>query len=233
MNNLIDFFRYWQSKYSKLVKNTLNRKLADKVLEGINELNEESSQKEITNWVRNSIEVLSNNVSQENMIHIMSACSCEYPLQELAELKNLYKTNKNIDQVHQKLEQKFRDFLADSLKLDSDTIDKIIRKGWGLAGKRIGNRIIATKIPKSGYLKQYLAASDSTRKKEYYCHCPLVRDLVISGKSLPELYCYCGAGFYKRIWEEITQNPVKIKLIKSIFKGDEICQVEIILADKN
>jgi predicted hydrocarbon binding protein len=45
--------------------------------------------------------------------------------------------------------------------------------------------------------------------------------------KVPADYCYCGAGFYKDIWEEILQQPVEVELLSSVLQGDDTCQVAI------
>jgi len=42
-------------------------------------------------------------------------------------------------------------------------------------------------------------------------------------------YCYCGAGFYKDIWEEILQHPVEVEVMESVLKGDDVCKIAIYL----
>jgi predicted hydrocarbon binding protein len=48
-----------------------------------------------------------------------------------------------------------------------------------------------------------------------------------SSGSLPEIYCYCGAGYYRGIWEEIVQEPVEVEVLESVLAGDEVCKVAI------
>jgi hypothetical protein len=231
MNSLIEFYNYWIGKYTGQVENKLSPDKSNHILEGKDGLTENSTESDITEWVRNSITKLNKTVSQKDMIEIMTSCSCNYPRSELSKLRELYARNGDTDEIHDLLLEKFRNFLLNTLELDNSSAEEILNKGWGLAGIKNGNRIIATKIPKSGYLKDYLNESDLQKKREYYCHCPLIRDLVKSGSKIPDLYCYCGAGFYKAIWEEIIQKEVTIKLIKSIFKGNDVCSFEIILPD--
>lgn len=231
MNSLIDFYNYWIGKYTGQVENKLSPDKSKYILEGKDDLTEDSNENEITDWVRNSITKLNETVPEKDMIEIMTACSCNYPRSELSELRELYARNGDTDEIHNLLLKKFRNFLLKTLELEESSTEEIINKGWGLAGVKKGNRIIATKIPKSGFLKEYLNESDPQKKKEYYCHCPLVRDLVKSGSSMPDLYCYCGAGFYKVLWEEIIQKEVQIEVNKSIFKGNDVCSFEIILPD--
>ena len=47
--------------------------------------------------------------------------------------------------------------------------------------------------------------------------------------KFPELFCYCGAGFYKGIWEEIIQEEVKVEVLESVLKGDDVCKIAIYL----
>ena len=53
--------------------------------------------------------------------------------------------------------------------LDEKLIEEILKRGWGLAGVKKGNTIIATKIPKSGYLAEYMKETDPEKRRRYYC----------------------------------------------------------------
>jgi predicted hydrocarbon binding protein len=106
-------------------------------------------------------------------------------------------------------------------------ITEIINRGWGLAGIIDGDSVIATKIPKSGFLVAYFNETDPQKKRQYYCHCPRVREVIQHGETLPKIYCYCGAGYYKGIWEEILQKPVQVEVIESVLEGGEVCKISI------
>jgi len=69
--------------------------------------------------------------------------------------------------------------------------------------------------------------SDPEKKQALYCHCPNVQEAHKMSAAFPVSYCYCGAGFYKGIWEEIMQKPVKVELISSILTGDSLCRFKI------
>ena len=68
---------------------------------------------------------------------------------------------------------------------------------------------------------------DPDKQREYYCHCPRIREMLRTGETLSAAYCYCGAGFYKKIWEEILQQPVKVEVLESLLKGDSVCKFAI------
>lgn len=50
------------------------------------------------------------------------------------------------------------------------------------------------------------------------CYCPLVRQA--EGK-VPGIYCNCGAGWTKGIWEFILERPVRVEVTASVLRGDE------------
>ena len=115
------------------------------------------------------------------------------------------------------------------MQLEEKMIEQIVGNGWGSAGVREGNTIIATKIPKSGYLVQYMNELDPDKRRALYCHCPRIRGVLKTSQTIPPIYCYCGAGFYKGMWEEILQEPVEAELLESVLKGDKVCKVAIYL----
>lgn len=127
------------------------------------------------------------------------------------------------------LQEQFESFLRNTLGLDDALVAEIVRRGWGAAGVKQGHTIVATKIPKSGYLVQYMQETDPEKKRQYYCHCPRIRDVLKTSSTLSPTYCYCGAGFYKGIWEEILQQPVEVEVLETILKGDDVCKIAIYL----
>jgi predicted hydrocarbon binding protein len=40
-------------------------------------------------------------------------------------------------------------------------------------------------------------------------------------------YCYCGAGYYQAIWQEILQRPVEVEVRQSVLQGDDVCTIAI------
>ena len=71
-------------------------------------------------------------------------------------------------------------------------------------GARVGNIVYETKIP--FLTKKYLAETDPTLKRYYYCHCPWARAAVKSGEKVAPIFCNCSAGFHK--------NPGKARSAK-------------------
>lgn len=227
-----DFEKYWLAKFVKCLDDVAEEEIRKEVMKGSERLSKNSNRGEVINWSKESMEELDSLVDEKRRIDIMTGCACQYPKSDLQEIRKIYEETKDIDVVHQMLQKQFVSFLKNSLRLDAELVEAIVNRGWGLAGIKKGNTIIATKIPKSGNLLEYMKETDPERKRALYCHCPRVRDVLkTSDTRLSTTYCYCGAGFYKGIWEEILQKLVKVKVLETVMKGDDVCKIAIYLPE--
>ena len=222
-----DFERHWLSKFSSCIGEIVGADVCKEVMKGSENLSSQSSRDEVIAWSKAVMERLDSLVDQDKRREIMTGCACRYPVSDLQEVRKTYEETGDIDLIHRMLQEKFESFLKGTLQLEDDLVEEIVERGWGLAGVKQGNRITATKIPKSGYLTQYMSETDPGKKRQYYCHCPRIRDVLKSPETISPTYCYCGAGFYKGIWEEILQQPVEVELLESLLKGDDVCKVAI------
>ena len=228
MTEEFDFERYWLGKFADCLEAVAGERVRDQVMAGSEGLSQSSSREAIIHWSQDAMQLLEDLVEDEHdRRQIMTGCACQYPLDDLQDVKRAYQQSGDLDTAHRILQAKFEDFLQYTLQLPSDIFTEIVARGWGLAGIKAGNRIIATKIPKSGFLLDYMQEDDPQKKRAYYCHCPRVRDALKMGESLSPTYCYCGAGFYKGIWEEITGEPVAVEVLESVLAGGDVCKVAI------
>ena len=225
--NQTDFERSWLSKLSSCLDEIVGEDTRRKILQGSKRLTSDSPPDEIIEWTKLAMDRLDALVDQEKKIEIMTGCACQYPESELTEIRDAYAKTKDISLAHKMLSDKFVSFLKTSLGLEDNLVEEIMNRGWGLAGVWRGNTIIATKIPKSGNLMEYLKEKDRGKKRALYCHCPRIRKAIGSETKISTTYCYCGAGFYKAIWEYILQQPVKVELLESVLQGDQVCKVLI------
>jgi len=227
----LDFEKAWQGKLSTSLDQIMDPKERDRILEGGGTLTMESPTLDKVVWTCEMIDRMGELTTEESIHDIFTDCHCPYPSEDLLEVKMSYRLFGDIDQAISMLQVKFEAFLREIIELDETLVQKIVSSGWGLAGVREGNRIIATKIPKSGYLVDYFDAEDPVEKRKLYCHCPRVRDAVGEDPQLPQTYCYCGAGFYKGIWEIILGEPVQVEVLESVMNGDDVCKIAIHLPE--
>lgn len=229
MSQQQDFERAWLAKFSSGLDKIAGEETRKEVMKGSKGLSSQSSRQEVINWSKAAMERLDSLVDEAKRRQIMTGCACQYPKASLQEIREAYATAKDIDLAHHMLQEQFEALLKDSLQLDDELVEDIVNRGWGSAGVKEGNTIVATKIPKSGYLIEYMRETDPQRKRQLYCHCPRIRETLRTSETISPTYCYCGAGFYKGIWEEILQQPVEVEVLESVLQGDEVCRIAIYL----
>jgi len=224
----VDFEKYWLTKFSDYLREIAGTDIRNEIMRGSEGLSDDSKREEIIDWSKQAMDKLDALVDEKKRIEIMTGCACQYPKSELQEISRTYAETEDIALAQKMLQERFLLFLRSTLKLDDKLIDDIVNRGWGLTGVRKGKTIVATKIPKSGHLIEYMKETDPEKKRALYCHCPRVRDILKTKDiAMSSTYCYCGAGFYRGIWEEILQKPVTVEVLESVMKGDDVCKIAI------
>jgi len=224
-----DFERIWISRFADCLDQEVSEQTQEYILAGSEDLSSLTSTDEVIKWTREAMKRLEEKVDDPQRRDIMTGCACHYPSSNLQEIRAVYEGTGDLDLVHALLQEKFENFLEKDLGLEQDIIDEVTSRGWGLAGFKNGNTVIATKIPKSGDLRRYFEESDPDVRRGLYCHCPRVRTAVNASEKLPITYCYCGAGFYKDLWEQIIQQAVEVEVLGSVLVGDDECKIAIYL----
>lgn len=232
MADSVDFERYWLGKLARCLAELAGDEVREQVMAGSEGLSDQSDRDEVIAWTQQAVGRLEALVDGSLAKEVMLGCACRYPVEDLQAAREAYAGSGDVDRVHRMLQAQFESFLVDTLGLDDEMVGEVVSRDWGLAGVRDGDRIMATKIPKSGYLAAYLRETDPERKRQTYCHCPRVRDALQREATIPATYCYCGAGYYKGIWETILGQPVRVEMVRSVLSGDDVCTIAIHLPTK-
>lgn len=140
------------------------------------------------------------------------------------------------------LERKGQDFIAqlEQLRDDgglfftqpvTDRVIEFVRANPEIAqGVREGNILYEVKIPYMA--EQYLTAADDRLKRYYYCHCPWVREsLRTDNLDVSPTFCLCSAGFHKKSWEVILDQPLRADIVETVLNGDRWCKIAIHLPE--
>jgi hypothetical protein len=220
-----DFEIYWLGKFASCVERYADVETRIKVM-GDALYNDDAIE-----WSVGAMERLNAALDERTARLIMAGCGCEYPKDQLQEIKQVYSKTKDLAKAHAMLQAQVDVFLRDVMKFSEPVMKEIKARGWGAAGVLNGREIISTKIPKSGNLLAYLDEPDTEKCRQLYCHCPRVRDILSAEKTISPIYCYCGAGYYKAIWEEITGRDVEVEVLKSVLNGDDVCSIRITISD--
>lgn len=228
-----DFERFWLGKLRGRLEVELGPEAAAELMAGSEGLTDDAPGERRTAWTGELLERLIEAAGEAAAREIMLGCACLPPRSKLEEAREVYVETGSLESARQILERDFRAFLTSGLGLAEDAAAEIVSRGWGMAGVIRHGSVIATKIPKSGNLREYLAETDPERRRALYCHCPRVRHLVGSGRELSDLYCFCGGGFYRFIWEYVLDGPVQVELLASVMGGDDVCSFAVTPLDRS
>ena len=48
---------------------------------------------------------------------------------------------------------------------------------------------------------------------------------------MSDTFCYCSAGWERQQWEGAIGQPVRVDVVKSLLKGDDLCEFAIHLPE--
>jgi len=94
-------------------------------------------------------------------------------------------------------------------------------------GIRDGNRIISVKLPYQ--TKKHIQARNKRMKSFYSCYCPWIRGAIKNGtdKELFSHFCYCSAGYTKKYWDVIFNQPTTVEPIETPLTGGLLCKFAV------
>jgi hypothetical protein len=224
-----EFEQAWLRKLTAGLDAIAGVELRKQIMEGREALSAEVAPEAVASWTYAMLDRLSTFLDDQSAQKVMTACACQYSKESLQPVRQTYERSHEVADAHKMLQKDFETFLRNTLQMKDEMIADVVDRGWGVAGNHRENTIIATKIPKSGNLVSYLQEPDHERKRHLYCHCPRIRHVVTAAGQVPRLYCYCGAGFYKGIWEEILQQPVEVEVLETVLHGGDVCKIAVYL----
>ncbi len=107
--------------------------------------------------------------------------------------------------------------------IDEEVIEFIKHTPSISPGIRGGNKIITSKMPY--HTKKHISANDKRMKGFYSCYCPWIRGAIKNGtdKELFSDFCYCSAGYTKKYWDVIFNQPTKVEPIETPLTGGLLC----------
>jgi hypothetical protein len=213
----MDFESVWRERLDRCLRNHTGEGIA------AFEVNEPDP----VSWTAGTVLKMADALGDDACRDVLTGCACRYPTEDLSDVRAVYVETGSVADAHAALAAKFERFLRETLVLDDSEVGDILSRGWGLAGVLDGDIVIATKIPKSGTLREYFAERDPAVRRRLYCHCPRVRDAALTPGAVPALYCWCGAGFYKGVWEDILGEPVRVEVLESVLHGGDVCRIAI------
>jgi hypothetical protein len=97
-------------------------------------------------------------------------------------------------------------------------------------GRRAGDKVYITKIPYNAV--RYLHETDPKMKRYYACHCPLLREAILTGRPISPDVCNCSLGHASHYLAGLGQQ-LKGEVLESAVKGDIRCRFVFYLPDRD
>jgi len=200
----------WLDRLSKGLDRFAGSAAKQDVMAGSQELAGNCGAGQRAEWIKGAMERLDAVVAdQETRSNIMTPCAHRFPDWRIQQMRAEYERMSNIDQ------------LLVIMRPDQS----VGGLSWYEHPERVGDTIYVTKDP--FYPEKYLQATDDAEKRSWYCHCGLVRGAVRAEEKISPTHCYCGAGWYRQLWEGILGKPVTVEVRRSVLQGDDCCSFAI------
>jgi hypothetical protein len=201
---------YWVDRFDESLTGSVTPRAKNDIMHGSDVARGDENSLDKTKWICCAMRKLDKVVTQKERTEIMAGCSHKFPQRKINAMKKELSESGNLNN------------LIKMMHKDSSW--------FGLSfyeyPEKKGNVIYVKKIPfdPTGFKK----AKDKTGKRYHYCHCTLVKDLIRNPtEKISPTFCYCGAGWYKSLWEGILEKPVRVDLLESVLQGDDSCKFAI------
>jgi hypothetical protein len=209
-NNLTEvqvILHQWDCLLGEGVKKVLGTEAHRKLMQGADTFTPATTFAEYSAWIQGAMDRLDKLTNDEEVkCLVVSYCAHVFPQERIDLLRSIYQ-NSEFDDV---LREMYRDDF------------------WYEKPVRRGNVIHMRKNPLNP--EGYENAISPAERRKAYCHCSFVHPyLDETPSSLSPTFCYCGAGWYRRLWEGILGKPVRIEHVETLLRGNDQCTLTITL----
>jgi effector-binding domain-containing protein len=197
----------WDHLLSEGAAKVLGEDARRNIMQGIEAITPAATFEEYSTWIQGAIQRLDALTDDnEKKCQVVSHCAHVFPHKRIEHLRSIYTRGK------------FDDILREMYN-DDFWYEKPVRRG---------NLLYMRKNPFNP--EGYENAHTPAERRKAYCHCSFVHPFLdeIPSKLSPT-FCYCGAGWYRQLWEGILEQPVKIEHVETLLKGNDQCTLTITL----
>lgn len=197
----------WEKLFAEGAEKVLGASARQTLMQGVETITPASSFAEYTAWIQGAIDRLDALADDAQLkCQVVSHCAHVFPQERIDHLREIYHSRPFDDILHEMYRDDF----------------------WYEKPVRRGNVIYMRKNPYDP--EGYHNAQTPAERRRAYCHCPFVHPYLdeIPARLSPT-FCYCGAGWYRRLWEGILGQPVKIAHVETLLRGQDQCTLTITL----
>lgn len=198
----------WDRLLAEGVEDTLGPAACQQVMAGIEEIGPEDPLEVYAGWLQGAMDRLDSLTDDpQDKYEVLSGCAHVFSDHRIAHLRTIYEERGEIDDVLREM------------YTDPDWYEDPVRQG---------NVLHMRKVPFDPV--GYEAATTAAERRKAYCHCPFVKPYLEEVPSaMSPTFCWCGSGWYRRLWEGILGEPVEIEHVETLLQGNDHCALTIAL----
>ncbi len=195
--------------------------------------------KDLPDYAKRITLILENNLTESEAEKVLAGNNHSIPKESQLPEKIAYENSETFSEYlkarHNRKVEELKKYFSENKVwfeqvITQEVIDFVSSNQEVLSGVLKDDKLYITKIPYDTLA--YLNAKDKKEKHYYGCHCPFAREAILKGNlDISGRFCYCSAGFAKFPFEVILDQKLKVKVLKSILMGDDICRFVIDLKD--
>ena len=198
----------WTARFSRGAADVLGEAACRHVMRGSETIGVDDSAEKYHRWIHSAVHRLDSLTDDPlQKFKIVSCAAHVFPQYRIDHLKEIYEQHQEIDDI---LKEMYTD------------------PDWYEDPTRVGNQLFITKVP---FDPVALAqAATPAERRQAYCHCAILKPYL---KDIPTdispTFCWCGSGWYRRLWEGILGQPIQVEHIETLVTGGETCRLVITL----
>jgi hypothetical protein len=216
----------WLERLAESLDDVAGEKIRIEVMEGSEDLSSGSSPGRKAGWIQAMIERLEQRLDLEQCVEVMTGCSCHAAKPQILELKRVCEQTGDTGALVTAMQRMDREWLRRRIGQDEVLLRQVEREPFYNSPFREGDAVCH--VVKPDHPKGYLTTKDPQKRRAHYCPCGWIR---YGREEIPATYCYCGAGYYKSLWEAILNAPVRVSVESTVCSGDDHCRIAVHLPE--
>lgn len=208
-------FPRWVDGLSQGLKTYSDQETRQQIMAGAADLEPVAPIEVRLDWVQQAMQRLDQAIPDpEKRGLIIHGCAHRFPEVRIEKMRALYKELGSIDALIEWIGK-----------------DKEANGGASWYGNPIreGNIIYDTEDPASP--EEYKQAKTDLEKHMARCFCPIVCAAIKANRARSPTFCNCSAGYTAQFWQNVLGLPLRIEVLESVLKGDDVCKFAIHLPE--
>jgi len=195
----------------KSLRDNLDRlageEVRNEVMAGSEGLADDPAPEELAEWFRGAVDRLDGLAEEGTRKRVMMDSSPDvFPPERIEALRERYREKGDLDDL---IRVMYEDGSWHGLS-------------WYEYPERRGDSIFVRKIPFNP--EGYEDATDPDERRYHYCHCRVVKAVMRAGETISPTFCFCGANWYRQLWEGVLGKPVEVEVLRTVAQGEDACE---------